>query len=120
MRASSASFCTSCSRAGAFPASSCRSSSRSACALITWFGRDGYRDADGSGLSLLDAFSYSTVSVSTTGNGDITPVSPRARTVTALIVTPLRIVFLIVLFAPHGLLGARQWLRARPPAKARS
>jgi len=30
------------------------------------------------------------------------------------------VLVLIVLFAPHGLLGARQWLRARPPAKASS
>jgi branched-chain amino acid transport system permease protein len=30
------------------------------------------------------------------------------------------VLVLIVLFAPHGLLGARQWQRARPPAKASS
>jgi voltage-gated potassium channel len=66
-------------------------------ALITWLGRDGYSDADGNGLSFLDAIYYSTVTVTTTGYGDIAPVSPAARAWTAFAVTPLRIVFLIVL-----------------------
>jgi len=30
------------------------------------------------------------------------------------------VLVLIVLFAPHGLLGVRHWLRARSPAKAGS
>jgi voltage-gated potassium channel len=65
--------------------------------LVTWFGRDGYRDADGDPVSLLDAFYYATVSVTTTGYGDVTPVSPGARAVTAFVVTPARVLFLIVL-----------------------
>ena len=66
-------------------------------ALITWFGRDGYRDADGDPVSVLDAFYYATVTVTTTGYGDITPVSSTARAVTAFVVTPARVLFLIVL-----------------------
>lgn len=58
---------------------------------------DGYRDADGNEVSLLDAFYYATVSLSTTGYGDITPVTPAARLVNVLLVTPLRVAFLIVL-----------------------
>ena len=60
-------------------------------------GRDGYSDADGSPLSLLDAIYYSTVTVTTTGYGDIAPISPGARAITAFVVTPLRVVFLVVL-----------------------
>jgi len=49
------------------------------------------------GLSWIDAFYYATVSLSTTGYGDISPVCESARLVNALIITPLRFVFLIVL-----------------------
>lgn len=58
---------------------------------------DGYNDnADGQ-VSLLDALYYVTVSISTTGYGDITPVSNTARLVNIVLVTPLRIAFLVVL-----------------------
>ncbi|WP_232660926.1 potassium channel family protein [Pseudonocardia sp. TRM90224] len=67
-----------------------------ATALIVYFGRDGYLDNNNSdGISLLDAFYYSTVSVSTTGYGDIVPVSDTARLWTTIVVTPLRLIFLI-------------------------
>jgi voltage-gated potassium channel len=66
-------------------------------ALLTWLGRGGYSDADGTPISPLDALYYSTVTVTTTGYGDIAPVSAPARAVTAFVVTPLRILFLIVL-----------------------
>src|SRR5688572_292393 len=59
--------------------------------------RDGYRDIDDSGISVLDAFYYSTVSITTTGYGDITPVSNSARLLTTLVITPTRVLFLILL-----------------------
>jgi voltage-gated potassium channel len=46
---------------------------------------------------LLDAFYYASVSVTTTGYGDITPVTDTARLSTTLLVTPARILFLILL-----------------------
>ena len=68
-----------------------------AAVLIVYAGRDGYRDANGDGLSFLDAVYYATVSLSTTGYGDITPVSAAARLVNVVLITPLRILFLIIL-----------------------
>ena len=65
--------------------------------LTVYLDRDGYRDNDENGVSLLDAVYYATVSLSTTGYGDITPITPPARLVNVLVVTPLRITFLIVL-----------------------
>ena len=65
-------------------------------AFVVWLDRDGYRDGDGQ-ITFLDAVYYSTVTLSTTGYGDITPVSPGARLVNILIITPLRVAFLIVL-----------------------
>jgi voltage-gated potassium channel len=65
--------------------------------LIVYLDRGGYRDAADDSLSFLDAVYYATVSLSTTGYGDITPVSPSARLVNILVITPLRVLFLIVL-----------------------
>jgi voltage-gated potassium channel len=65
--------------------------------LIVYLDRDGYEDSKGGELSVLDAAYYATVTLSTTGYGDITPVSPEARLVNILLITPLRIMFLIVL-----------------------
>ena len=66
-------------------------------ALLTYLGRDGYVDPEDDSVSLLDAFYYSTVSITTTGYGDIRPVTDTARLVTTVLVTPARIVFLILL-----------------------
>jgi voltage-gated potassium channel len=68
-----------------------------AAVVIVYLDRDGYRDANGDGLSFLDCVYYATVSLSTTGYGDITPVSETARLVNILVITPLRVLFLIVL-----------------------
>ena len=56
---------------------------------VAYADRAGYRDLDGS-VSLLDCLYYSTVSITTTGYGDIVPVSDSARLLTTFVVTPLR------------------------------
>jgi voltage-gated potassium channel len=63
---------------------------------VAYADRGGYRDLDGS-VSLLDCLYYSTVSITTTGYGDIVPVSDSARLLTTFVVTPLRVLFLILL-----------------------
>ncbi len=65
--------------------------------LVVYLDRDGYADSQEDGLSLLDCIYYATVSLSTTGYGDITPITEQARLVNTLIITPLRIFFLVVL-----------------------
>jgi voltage-gated potassium channel len=65
--------------------------------VVIYADRDGYRDVNNDGLTLLDCFYYVVVSLSTTGYGDITPVTPDARLVNVLLVTPARILFLIIL-----------------------
>ncbi len=68
-----------------------------AAVLVVYLDRDGYRDAQNDQLSFLDCLYYATVSLSTTGYGDITPITPFARLVNVLVITPLRFAFLIVL-----------------------
>jgi voltage-gated potassium channel len=65
--------------------------------LVSYLGRDGYRDSAGGEVGLLDALYYATVSITTTGYGDITPATDGTRLATTLLVTPARIVFLIIL-----------------------
>ena len=66
---------------------------------VVYIDRDGYRDVESEAttLSLLDCLYYATVSLSTTGYGDITPVTDHARLMNVLLITPLRVLFLIVL-----------------------
>jgi voltage-gated potassium channel len=65
--------------------------------IVVYLDRDGYRDNNGDELSLLDSVYYTVVSLSTTGYGDITPVTPSARFINVLVVTPARVLFLIIL-----------------------
>ena len=67
-------------------------------AAIVYVERDCYADRGISGtLTPLDALYYATVSLSTTGYGDIVPICPSSRLANVLIITPLRFLFLIVL-----------------------
>ncbi|GAS93121.1 transmembrane cation transporter [Mycolicibacterium canariasense] len=73
-----------------------------AAVFIVYIDRHGYRDVastpeESDPLSLLDCIYYATVSLSTTGYGDITPYTESARLVNVLVITPLRVAFLIVL-----------------------
>nr|WP_246260123.1 potassium channel family protein [Streptomyces typhae] len=65
--------------------------------FIVWIDRDGYHDNANETVDLLDASYYATVTLSTTGYGDIVPHSDSARLVNILLITPLRVLFLIIL-----------------------
>lgn len=69
----------------------------SAVAVLVMLERRGYKDSADGSLDWLDAFYYATVTLSTTGYGDIVPVSDLARLTNILLITPLRIAFLAIL-----------------------
>ncbi len=88
--------------------------------FIVWLDRDSYSDnVNGDGVSLIDAIYYATVTVTTTGYGDITPVSQHARLLNALLVTPLRIAFLILLVGTTLEVLANEGRRAMVDARWR-
>lgn len=65
--------------------------------LIVYVDRGGYHDNADETLDFLDCAYYATVTLSTTGYGDIVPYSDTARLANILLVTPLRVLFLIIL-----------------------
>lgn len=65
--------------------------------LVVLVERGGYNDSADGHVSAVDALYYTTVTLSTTGYGDVTPVSTGARLLNALVVTPMRFLFVLVL-----------------------
>ncbi len=65
-------------------------------AIVVRIGRDGYVDVTGDAIGTIDALYYASVTVTTTGYGDITAVSQGGRLATILLITPARILFLIL------------------------
>lgn len=63
---------------------------------IHWMDRDGLKDSFDGHVSLLDVVYFTMISITTTGFGDITPVSAQARLVEAVIVTPIRLAVLFL------------------------
>ncbi len=90
-------------------------------AVVVIIGRDGYVDVTGDELSFVDALYYASVTVTTTGYGDITAISDGARLATIFLITPARIVFLILVVGTtvevltdesRRLIRTRRWRRS--------
>ena len=80
--------------------------------LVHWLDRDGLHDNYDGKVSLLDIIYFTAISISTTGYGDIVPVTPQARMFDALIVTPIRIfVVLIFVGTAYNFVIKRTWER---------
>ena len=62
-----------------------------------WFERDSLRDNIDGHISFSDVIYFTMISATTTGYGDIVPVTDRARLFDALVVTPIRVFFLLLL-----------------------
>ncbi|MEP0191739.1 MAG: potassium channel family protein [Erythrobacter sp.] len=82
--------------------------------MIHWFDRDGLIDnADGE-VSFLDIVYFTMISITTTGFGDIAPISDKARLIEAVIVTPIRFaVFFIFVGTAYNFIIKRSWEKWR-------
>ena len=76
--------------------------------LFHWLEREGLRDNYDGHVSLLDVIYFTMISATTTGYGDIVPVTERTRLFDALIVTPIRILFLLFFIGTAYLFVARR------------
>jgi voltage-gated potassium channel len=82
--------------------------------LIHWLDRDGLVDNHDGNISFLDVVYFTMISITTTGFGDIAPISPQARLVEAVIVTPIRfIVIFIFVGAAYNFVIKRSWEKWR-------
>jgi voltage-gated potassium channel len=82
--------------------------------LIHWVDRAGLQDTHDGNISFLDVVYFTMISITTTGFGDIAPVSDRSRLIEAVIVTPIRfaVIFLFVGTA-YQFLIRRSWEKWR-------
>jgi len=62
-----------------------------------WIERDSLRDQIDGHVSFADVIYFTMISATTTGYGDVVPVTERARLFDALVVTPIRVFFLLLL-----------------------
>lgn len=82
--------------------------------LIHWFDREGLIDNVDGHVSFLDVVYFTMISITTTGFGDIAPVSDAARFKEAVIVTPIRfLVFFIFVGTAYNFLIKRSWEKWR-------
>ena len=82
--------------------------------LIHYADRDGLVDAHDGHVSFLDVVYFTMISITTTGFGDIAPISDRSRLVEALIVTPIRFaVIFIFVGTAYNFLIKRTWEKYR-------
>ncbi len=82
--------------------------------VIHWFDREGLRDSHDGVISFLDVVYFTMISVTTTGFGDIAPISDRSRFIEAIIVTPVRIaVIFIFVGTAYNFVIKRSWEKWR-------
>jgi voltage-gated potassium channel len=65
--------------------------------LVHWFERDSLVDELDGHISFTDVIYFTMISATTTGYGDIVPVTDRARMFDALVVTPIRVFIILIL-----------------------
>ncbi len=63
---------------------------------VHWFERDGLRDNHDGQVSFVDVIYFTMISITTTGYGDVVPVTDRTRLFDAIVVTPIRIFFVLI------------------------
>ena len=82
--------------------------------LVHWIDRDGLVDHHDGTVSFLDVVYFTMISITTTGFGDIAPVSDKARLIEAVIVTPIRIaVIFIFVGTAYNFIIKRSWEKWR-------
>ncbi len=80
--------------------------------LIHWLEREGLKDTHDGSVGFLDVIYFTMISATTTGYGDIVPVTDRTRMFDAIVVTPIRVLFLLILAgSAYTFVARRSWER---------
>ena len=81
---------------------------------VHWLERDGLRDTHDGRLTFIDVVYFTMISITTTGYGDIVPISDSARMFDAFVVTPIRIFFVLIFIGTaYTFVFRRTWDRWR-------
>jgi voltage-gated potassium channel len=81
---------------------------------VHWFEREGLKDAHDGHISFADVVYFTMISITTTGYGDIVPVATHTRMFDALVVTPIRIFFVLIFIGTaYTFVFRRSWDRWR-------
>jgi voltage-gated potassium channel len=87
---------------------------------VVWLDREGLQDHSDGHMSFSDVVYFTMVTVTTVGYGDIVPVTPRARMIDALVVTPVRIFIWIIFLGTAYQLALRKFTEVFRMAKLQS
>jgi voltage-gated potassium channel len=81
---------------------------------IHWADREGLKDSHDGVISFLDVVYFTMISITTTGFGDIAPISDRSRLIEAVIVTPIRVLVLFIFVGTaYNFIIKRSWEKWR-------
>lgn len=88
---------------------------------ILWLDREGLEDSKhpGQPISALDVFYFAVVTLTTVGYGDIVPVAPQSRLIAAIIITPVRVIILIIFIGTAYQLAYQRYQEAYQMRKVR-
>lgn len=79
---------------------------------ILWLDRDGLRDYEDGDVSFIDVVYFTFVTITMVGYGDIVPVTDRARLIDAVLVTPARLVFIMIFVGTAYELVLQRWVES--------
>jgi voltage-gated potassium channel len=81
---------------------------------VHWLERAGLKDTHDGHVSFLDVIYFTMISITTTGYGDIVPVTNQARMFDAFVVTPIRLFFVLIFIGTaYTFVLRRTWDRWR-------
>ena len=79
---------------------------------VHWIERDGLKDNYDNHVSFVDVIYFTMISITTTGYGDVVPVANNTRMFDALVVTPIRIFFVLIFIGTaYQFVFRRTWER---------
>jgi voltage-gated potassium channel len=79
---------------------------------VLWLDRDGLEDHLDGDVSFGDLVYFTFVTITTVGYGDIVPVSDRARMIDAVLVTPARLIFIMIFVGTAYDLVIQRWVES--------